>query len=105
MMYVPHTLYLGVISEKLIFHDQIYMLSCINHHVSIMHLRVHRRYIESLTTGKVDLSTESSDAEQPWHVIQLRRTRWLDFLNTDDRVEAFEGLWRIFHYLMRKDSD
>ncbi|KAJ9396855.1 hypothetical protein DTO282F9_6258 [Paecilomyces variotii] len=85
--------------------DDIYMISSINHHVSIVHLRVHRSYINALTTGKVEQPVGPTDSEQPWHVIHLRRTRWFDLLKATDRVEAFEGLWRIFHYLMRKDSD
>ncbi|GAD98926.1 hypothetical protein AOR_1_1520054 [Paecilomyces variotii No. 5] len=85
--------------------DDIYMVSSINHHISILHLRVHRRYLDALTAGKIEQDVEPADSEQPWHVIQLRRTRWFDFLNATDRVEAFEGLWRVFHYLMRKDSD
>lgn len=77
------------------------MVSSINHHISILHLRVHRRYLEIVTTGESDCTTES-DEDQPWYDLKLRRTRWYDFFEVKDRVEAFEGIWRIFHYNLRR---
>ncbi|EED21827.1 conserved hypothetical protein [Talaromyces stipitatus ATCC 10500] len=81
-------------------YDDIYMLSHINHHVSILHLRVHRRYIECLTTGSSDLD-ERGTPEQPWNVLKLRRTKWYDLLDSEHRLEVFHSLWRLYHYLMR----
>ncbi|KAK1141460.1 hypothetical protein N8T08_009000 [Aspergillus melleus] len=46
--------------------DDIYMLSSINHHLAILHLRVHRRYIEVLTTGDSDFPPDSDTEDQPW---------------------------------------
>ena len=78
------------------------MVSSINHHLSILHLRVHRRYLDILTSGKSDCSSISDTHEQPWYVLKLRRTKWYDLLNGEDRVSVFQGVWSIFHYLMRK---
>ncbi|PYH40132.1 uncharacterized protein BP01DRAFT_370155 [Aspergillus saccharolyticus JOP 1030-1] len=55
--------------------DDIYMLSSINHHLAILHLRVHRRYLEMITHGCSDYPPVS-DGDQPWQVLQLRRTKW-----------------------------
>ncbi|PTU18619.1 hypothetical protein P175DRAFT_0442278 [Aspergillus ochraceoroseus IBT 24754] len=81
--------------------DDIYMLSSINHHLAILHLRVHRRYIDILATGKSNFSADSNTSEQPWHVLQLRRTRWFDLFDTQDRLEVFRGIWTLFHCLLR----
>lgn len=81
---------------------QIYMLSSINHHIAILHLRVHRRYLEVMTTGQSDFPPESDTPEQAWHELRLRRTRWYDLLNGEDRVEVFKGIWSIFHYMLRR---
>ncbi|KAL1982352.1 hypothetical protein VTN96DRAFT_1383 [Rasamsonia emersonii] len=85
--------------------DDIYMISSINHHVSIVHLRVHRRYLDYITHGKSDFHEESGSSDQPWYALSLRRTRWYDLMKAEERLEAFEGVWRVFHYLMRNNPD
>ncbi|KAJ5084236.1 hypothetical protein NUU61_008815 [Penicillium alfredii] len=82
--------------------DDIYMISSINHHVSILHLRVHRRYLDILTTGESTYPADSGASEQAWHVLKLQRTRWYDLLDAKDRIEALKGVWRLFHYQSRK---
>ncbi|KAL2872283.1 uncharacterized protein BJX67DRAFT_376108 [Aspergillus lucknowensis] len=81
--------------------DDIYMLSSINHHLAILHLRIHRRYLEILTTGSSDVSPDSSP-EHPWHVLKLRRTRWYDLFDAQDRLDVFRGVWTLFHCLLRR---
>ncbi|KLJ10201.1 hypothetical protein EMPG_14418 [Blastomyces silverae] len=82
--------------------DDIFMVSSINHHFSIVHLRVHSTYLEWLTTSKGNLSDPSKDnTDTPWHVLQMRRTRWFDLFNASDRLEGLEGLWALFSWLMR----
>ncbi|XHG02862.1 hypothetical protein AWENTII_006187 [Aspergillus wentii] len=82
--------------------DDIYMLSSINHHLAILHLRVHRRYLDIVTTGSSDFPAVSDVPDQPWHVLKLRRTRWYNLFDVKDRIEAFEGVWGIFHHSVRK---
>ncbi|KAJ5400358.1 hypothetical protein N7465_010847 [Penicillium sp. CMV-2018d] len=79
--------------------DDIYMVSSINHHVSILHLRVHRRYLDMLTNGE---STFPTTEGEPWHVLKLQRTRWFDLLDTNDRIEALKGVWQLFHHQLRQ---
>jgi hypothetical protein len=76
------------------------MISSINHHISILHLRVHRRYLDILTDGHSDYPPAADD--QPWHVLKLQRTRWLDLFDANDRVEALQGVWRLFHHQLRQ---
>ncbi|KAL4903697.1 hypothetical protein BDW74DRAFT_38321 [Aspergillus multicolor] len=81
-------------------YDDIYMLSSLNHHLSILHLRVHRRYIDIITTGRSTVPP-TSDPDHPWHILKLRRTRWYDLFDAKDRVDVFRGIWTIFHVLLR----
>ncbi|OJD14928.1 hypothetical protein AJ78_04767 [Emergomyces pasteurianus Ep9510] len=82
--------------------DNIFMVSSINHHFSIVHLRVHSNYLEWLTNGKGDFPDEPGDSTGiPWDVLQLRRTRWFDLFNPNDRLEGLNGLWALFSWLMR----
>ncbi|RHZ67751.1 uncharacterized protein CDV56_109581 [Aspergillus thermomutatus] len=82
--------------------DDIYMISSINHHVAILHLRIHRRYLDVLTTGESDFPPESDTPDQPWQVLKLRRTKWYDLFDAQERLEVFQGVWTMFHYLLRK---
>ncbi|CAL5874838.1 uncharacterized protein PFLUO_LOCUS9140 [Penicillium psychrofluorescens] len=82
--------------------DDIYMVSSINHHISILHLRVHRRYLEILGNGDSSFPPDTDSSEQPWHVLKLQRTRWFDLLDGNDRVEGLKAVWRLFHYQLRK---
>ncbi|KAI1835067.1 hypothetical protein DTO006G1_6595 [Penicillium roqueforti] len=79
--------------------DDIYMISSINHHVSILHLRVHRRYLDILTHGD---STFPPTEGEPWHVLKLQRTRWFDLFDANDRIEALKGVWQLFHHQLRQ---
>lgn len=81
------------------FFLQIYMISSINHHVSILHLRVHRRYLDILTHGD---STFPPTEGEPWHVLKLQRTRWFDLFDANDRIEALKGVWQLFHHQLRQ---
>lgn len=81
---------------------QIYMVSSINHHIAILHLRVHRRYLDILTYGDSTAPEDSDASGQPWHVLKLQRTRWYDLLSASDRVQALKDVWSLFHYQQRK---
>lgn len=74
------------------------MVSSLNHHISILKLRVHPAYVQYLLDGDLpeDLPVDSS-----WCSPRLQRTRWFDLFDTNDRMEAMRGLWGITSYLMR----
>ena len=43
-----------------------------------------------------------SDAtQQPWYVLEMKRSKWLDLFVADDRVEAMRGIWAILGWQMR----
>ncbi|CRG90470.1 hypothetical protein PISL3812_07514 [Talaromyces islandicus] len=94
-------IYMQIGKPKDSLYDDIFMVSQLNHHVSILHLRVHRRYIECLTDGG-SKTTDGGLSEHPWDVLKLRRSKWYDLMDKEQRVEAFQGLWRVFHYLVGK---
>lgn len=84
--------------------SQIYLFSSVNHHISILHLRVHDKYVEHLPDqcrrdSKIILS------EQPWYKLELRRSRWFDILVPEDRIEAMRGLWAVMGWLMRRTDE
>ncbi|EPS29161.1 hypothetical protein PDE_04110 [Penicillium oxalicum 114-2] len=92
--------YMRIGKAKESLYDDVYMISSINHHISILHLRVHQRYLDILTNGTSTVAPES-DIDQPWHVLKLQRTKWFDLLDASDRVEALKSVWTLFHYQLR----
>jgi hypothetical protein len=75
------------------------MVSSLNHHISVLRLRVHPLYLQYLTDGILPQETPS---EADWCSPKLQRTRWFDLFNVNDRSEAMRGIWGIMSYSMRK---
>jgi hypothetical protein len=78
------------------------MVSSLNHHISVLTLRVHPIYLQHLTEGTLP---EEAPSQADWFSPKLQRTRWFDLFNVDDRTEAMRGLWGIISYLMRKEGN
>ena len=74
------------------------MVSSLNHHISLLKLRVHPLYLRYLTEGNLP---EDIQADATWCSPQLQRTRWFDLYDVEDRAEAMRGIWGILSYLMR----
>ncbi|MCJ1470693.1 hypothetical protein MMC07_009340 [Pseudocyphellaria aurata] len=79
--------------------DDIYIVSALYHHVSIVHLRVHPRYLEYINTSAPPL--DFVPGRQPWYVLDVRRSKWFDLFVPDDRTQAMRGVWGVMSYLMR----
>ncbi|KAF1820852.1 uncharacterized protein K489DRAFT_44741 [Dissoconium aciculare CBS 342.82] len=108
--------------------DEVFIVSSLNHHISILRLSVHDAYLECLLTGKMPSSSSSSssstdpstaglsssekfseeagEAEEKrhWSIPRIRRSKWYDLLNAEDRCEAFRVLWGIMAYLCRDET-
>ncbi|KAL9098834.1 MAG: hypothetical protein Q9163_005577 [Psora crenata] len=85
-------------------YDDIYLLSSVNHHICIIHLRVHDRYIEDLQKSQTQ-GSHSNAAQQPWHKLEMKRSRWFDLLTANDRMQAMRGVWAVMSWLMRNMED
>ncbi|KAI9739105.1 MAG: hypothetical protein M1834_007318 [Cirrosporium novae-zelandiae] len=81
--------------------DDVYMVSSLNHHISIIHFRVPFAYMEYLTSGEPPSHPPSPD----WGKLDICRSRWFDLLSPSDRSEAFQALWGITAYLMGKADE
>ncbi|KAL9613579.1 MAG: hypothetical protein Q9167_001861 [Letrouitia subvulpina] len=78
---------------------QIYLISSLNHHISIVNVNVSSLYVDYLTDGLPDKKLDV--ASQPWYALDVRRSKWFDLFNVEDRVQALRGVWAIMGYLMR----
>jgi hypothetical protein len=80
--------------------DKVFLVSSLNHHVSILKLRVHKAYLDHLETGSLPSSPDTPD----WSSPILQRSRWYDLLVPEERVELLRGLWAVAGYLTRPDA-
>ena len=83
---------------KLTNTTQIFLVSCLFHHISILKLTIHDAYTHYLTTGAMP---EQTPAEEDWCSPRLERTDWYDLLNQEQRVDAFRYIWGVMEYLNR----
>lgn len=79
--------------------DDIFVISSLYHHVSVLRVRVPTRLLEVL-----DGSPEPDGAGRSWGKVQAWRSKWFDLFYVDQRLEAMELLWGVLAYQMRKDS-
>lgn len=66
--------------------------------MALLHLRVHPAYVSWIETGELP---SPLPADEDWCRPVLRRSRWYDFFNTEDRIEATKGLWMLFGWMAR----
>ena len=89
--------------HELTSHSQVFMISSLFHHVSILKFEVHPAYLEFMETGKRP-KPDSNDEDTAWYRPKLYRSRWFDLFKPADRIEAFRGIWGVHAYLMRLDG-
>ncbi len=72
-------------------YDDVFLVNCINHHVSISRSRVPKSLIDTIEgrQGKI------SEPMKVW------RTKWFDLFKQDERIEAVTGLFGMMSWLLR----
>lgn len=77
-------------------HDDIFVISCLFHHISVLRVRIPSRLLEVLEGSPEDEPTKRS-----WDGVQAWRSPWFDVFETDQRLEAMRCLWGVMAYQMR----
>ncbi|EPE03375.1 hypothetical protein F503_07678 [Ophiostoma piceae UAMH 11346] len=83
-------------------YDDIFVVSTLFHHISIVRVRVPQRLLEELD------GAESGDApvsDASLRGLEVIRSPWYDFFKTEDRLAAMRLAWGMMAYLMRKEDD
>ncbi|OQO11690.1 hypothetical protein B0A48_03417 [Cryoendolithus antarcticus] len=92
------TEYMAIGKELNSPYDEVFMVSSLNHHISILKLTIHDAYLDYLAgVGFPSVPLMESD----WSTPRLQRSKWFNLFDADDRVEAFSALWAIMSYLTR----
>jgi hypothetical protein len=80
-------------------YDDIFVVSALFHHVSLLRIRVPDRLLEVL-----DGAQDKDDGVRSWGQLKIWRSPWYDFFKIDDRLAAMQLFWAMMTYLMRKDD-
>ncbi|KND93095.1 hypothetical protein TOPH_02119 [Tolypocladium ophioglossoides CBS 100239] len=81
-------------------HDDIYVVSSLFHHVSILRVRVPLRLLEVL-----DGSPEPDHTKRSWGKVMAWSSPWYDLFDSDQRIAAMQVLWAVMAYQMRKEAE
>jgi hypothetical protein len=92
--------------------DNVFLVSSMNHHISVLRMRVSDRYLawlqgESGGSDEEDESASSNGGLQPQEKssrLQLWRTKWYDMFNPEERLEAQRGVWQVMGWLMKQED-
>lgn len=89
------TRYEAIGKVKGVGYDDIFLVSALNHHVSIVRIRVPVRLLEVLGGSAVD------EKGRDWGRVMAWRSRWFDLFLVSDRVEGMGLVWGMMAWLMR----
>ncbi|KAF2857967.1 hypothetical protein K470DRAFT_222271, partial [Piedraia hortae CBS 480.64] len=97
----PKTEYLALGKRRDSAYDEVFLVSAIVHHVSIVKLTVHDEYIRLLSSGMLLPDNELEDLPKDWCKPLFQRTGWYNLLDPGERSEAYAAIWGVVSYLMR----
>lgn len=97
------TRYEAVGRRRGVDYDDIFVISSLFHHISVLRVRVPDRLLEVLE-GAADDGGEGG-AKRSWGALEVWRSKWYDFFLVEDRVEAMRLVWVMMSFLMRKQED
>ena len=85
--------------------DDIFMVSSLNHHVSVLRLRISDEYLAWLADKNEQEPGSMLETDPEVNSLQMWRTKWYDLFDAEERVEVLNGLWRIMSWIMRDDEN
>lgn len=94
MHWDPKTNYQAIGRQKGVDYDDIYVMSSLIHHISILRVKVPHRLLEVLD-GAPD------DGQRSWGKLEVVRSKWFDFFKAEERIMAMRMVWATMSYLMR----
>ena len=83
--------------------DDVYMVTCVNHHMALVWMKVHPDYLAWLETG-AEVSSEEVEGLRK-DVLHVQRSNWYDMFQVGARTELLIALWRLMCHLNRGSID
>ncbi|KAK5653580.1 hypothetical protein OQA88_8842 [Cercophora sp. LCS_1] len=89
------TKYMAVGRKKGVDYDDVFVVSTLFHHMSVLRVRVPDSLLKALDGEEVE----------PWGKLEVRRSKWFDFFKAEDRVEAMQLVWSMMNWMMRAEEE
>ncbi|KAK1638948.1 hypothetical protein BDP81DRAFT_514638 [Colletotrichum phormii] len=102
------TRYEAIGKVKGVGYDDVYVISSLFHHISVLRVRVPERLLEVLEGGAEQAQTQAlagDDVHRSWGQVEARRSPWYDFFVLEERLEAMKLVWSLMGWLMRKPEE
>ncbi|KAK3320050.1 hypothetical protein B0T19DRAFT_279186 [Cercophora scortea] len=96
------TKYLSLGRKKGADYDDVFVISALFHHISVVRVRVPDRLLAVLA-GKED-GIVGAGQPKSWGLLEVKRSPWYDFFKVEERVKAMETLWAMMAWLMREEE-
>ncbi|KAI1411538.1 hypothetical protein F5Y13DRAFT_55596 [Hypoxylon sp. FL1857] len=87
-------------------YDDVFVLSSLFHHLSVLRVRVPSKLLEVLA-GEPESVVEGEQGEKVrcWGKLEIWRSKWFDLFVVEERLEAMRLLWGMMGWVMRKDDE
>ncbi|KAH8645646.1 hypothetical protein BX600DRAFT_406167 [Xylariales sp. PMI_506] len=90
-------------------YDDVFVISSLFHHVSVLRVRVPNRLLDILggapESGNEGEERGGGGGGRDWDKLEVWRTKWFDLFIVQDRVEAMRALWGLMAWIMRKSDE
>jgi len=80
--------------------DDIFLISALFHHISVVRCRVGTTYLEALEARGQFVDVQGEESK-----LVMWRSRWFDLFKSEDRVQAMSLVWGVMGYLMRGEEE
>jgi hypothetical protein len=102
----PKTRYDAIGKVRGVGYDDIFLVSALNHHVSMVRVRVPEGLLGVLAGEVEDEEGRSGwGGPTPWGKVVMYRSKWFDLFLKDERIEAMGLVWGMVSWLMRAVDD
>ncbi|KAI1319574.1 hypothetical protein F5Y16DRAFT_417780 [Xylariaceae sp. FL0255] len=82
--------------------DDVFVISSLFHHISVLRVRVPDRLLQVLDGGPEDgPEREDSYSEHSWGQLEIWRSQWYDLFRIEERLEAMRLIWGMMEWAMR----
>lgn len=96
MHWDPKTRYTAIGRQRGVDYDDVFVISSLFHHISILRVRVPDCLLQVLAGAIPDPGVQARGNVDVW------RTPWFDLFIAQDRVDAMKALWAVMAYAMRR---
>ncbi|KAI1385227.1 uncharacterized protein F4822DRAFT_412459 [Hypoxylon trugodes] len=86
-------------------YDDVFVLSSVFHHFSILRVRVPNQLLKVFAGEAEDVVETDGKKGRSWGKLEIWRSKWFDLFVVEDRLEAMRLLWGVIGYSMRKDEE